>query len=398
MIKKMRLTFIGIATSALLLLLIIIFGSINLYMKEVTLSQVDDFLEDVITNGGHIRFPLAEMDINKPTGVGNEMSGFSVSVSEKNQTISILGNSADVSNGEITLYTQKALAKNGMKGDIEGFRYLIRTREEDYIIVFGDTSSQSEILTKLLRYSFLVGTMTASILFILIIWLSGYITKPIEVAFTKQKRFIADSSHELKTPLSIMSANLDILEMDIGGNSRTDAMKKGIKRMSNLIHELLILAKTEQDNMIFLGFNLGQVMESTILPLEVIAYEQGNKIETFIEDGVTYNGNEEGIRKMIGALMENAIKYSRKNTTIKGSLYEKGPHKIIEIYNEGIGVKKEEKEKLFDKFYRVDHSRHRETGGHGIGLSIVKSVVEAHHGKIHVDSVPSEYIMFRITL
>lgn len=401
MIKRLRLNFIAIAMGALLLLMLSIFLTLNIYMKQVTVKQVDGFLQNVMDNDGLIRDQIHDPREGLPPGPDDQLehiSGFSIFVSLDGTRMEVISSQGELTDEVMSAYALQVFDQKEYRGDVESYRYLAQNRGDGFLMVFGSTRLQNVLLSELLKLSYVMGAISVLLLLIIIILMSGLMTKPVEEAFVKQKRFIADSSHELKTPVAILSANLDMLEMEIGPNSRTIAMKKGIKRMNTLIHELIILAKTEDTRMTFMPFNLSKAMESTLLPFEAIAYEQNNTIELKIEENVELKGNEEGIRKMIGALMENAVKYARTNTVIKAKLYTKGDQKVIEIFNEGIGVTKEQKSKLFDKFYRVDHSRNSETGGHGIGLSIAKNIVDLHHGKITVESEPDVYILFKVIL
>lgn len=403
MIKQMRIKIVIITMSALLILLLSIFVFTNVYMRRVAMNDTDAFLENLISNDGMIKNPMEDLDFesqrgSKPPEPLPAVSGISLRLTKEGEIEQVLLNTTDATEDIISEYVKSILSANYDEGNIDIYRYRIKESDSGYILVLADTSIQDGLLVHLLTLSIVISSISFSVLFVIIIFLSRYITKPVEEAMEKQKRFIADSSHELKTPLSIMSVNLEMLEMEIGNNSRISAISDGIKRMNNLIHELLLLARTEQKSYSKRRFNISQVMESTILPMEVVAYEQGKRIVTDIEEEVSFVGDEEGIRKMIGALMENALKYSREKTSINARLYSKGDFITIEIYNEGIGVTKDQKEKLFDKFYRVDDSRQRETGGHGIGLSIVQSIVDMHKGKIIVKSVPNEYIVFKIIL
>ncbi|WP_461205605.1 sensor histidine kinase [Clostridium sp. DL1XJH146] len=399
MIKKMRIKIVVVAMTALIILLSAIFITINIFMGQIALQDTDAFLESITYNNG--KLIESEHIVGRPDGPPSQIQmikGVSLKVTSEGEISEVIFNDEKMPMADIDEIVNKIINNKDFVGTIEGYRYRVKKIEYGYIVVFADTVVQEGMLEKLLSLSIGIGFLSVGVLFILITILSRYITKPVEVAFQKQKRFISDSSHELKTPLSIISANLDMLEIEKGKSNRTSAMSEGIKRMSNLIQDLLLLARTEQKNYTFLSFNLSNIMESTILPLEVIAYEQGNRIETTIEENIMFKGYEEGLRKMIGALMENAIKYSKKDSIIKASLHTKGDIKIIEMFNEGIGVTKEQKDKIFDKFYRADASRNGETGGHGIGLSIVKNIVDMHKGKIHVESIPNEYIVFKITL
>lgn len=402
MIKKMRQKVILVAIGAMLTILLVLLITVNWFMSDVSRNQVDGFLMNTLEHGGRVNPPREPDDaFRMDNGLRMEeglIEGITLRVDSEYTIIDFLHQGKlTIDNIELLVgqmdYSEEMIIKS-----IDDYRYGVKKTGDNYIVAIADTSVQNVMLQQLLGISSIMGLISFFLSLVFVVILARYITRPVEVAFEKQKRFISDSSHELKTPLSILSANLDMLEMENGESKRTQSMGESIGRMNTLIHELLLLARTEEKPQAFFPFSLSEVMESTILPLEVIAYEQGNTIETYIEDDIVLKGDEESVRKMIGALMENAIKYSRENTVIKASLYKRGDNKIIEIYNEGVGVTKEQKEKLFDKFYRVDDSRNSQTGGHGIGLSIVKNVVDMHKGKIQVQSIPNVNIIFKITL
>lgn len=420
MIRKMQIKFIAIAMASVLLILFTLIVVINMTMEDGARRQVEEFLDHVMESDGIVEMPRNNGRVQPGEGQPGEgqpgrpgvnqgglppeqdhpgfIRSFSVVMDNNGHLLHVVHNSEELSESEMTDYGQAVLAGGENSGEIDTYAYRTKLSDENHIIVFANTSVQDVMLNNLLRISYITGGISAAVLFVIITVLSRYITRPVEMAFDKQKRFIADSSHELKTPLSVLSANLDMLQMEIGDNSRINAMTEGIRRMNGLIHELLTLVRTEQQQVIFREFNLSEVMEGVILPLEVVAFENGNRIGYTIAEDIKMVGSEEGIRKMVGALMENAVKYARKDTDIQASLYKKGHQRIIEVFNEGEGVSREQRERLFDKFYRVDDSRARSTGGYGIGLSIVKSVVDAHKGKIMVESEPGTYIIFRITL
>lgn len=451
MIKEMRLKIIGVSMIALIALLGAVLITINIFMGQVALRDVDNFIHNVIENDGQVvgrivGLPQGALETgrdgegltggrpeteatsrpegetgdrpeneigDRPESPGQEssdmaggeeppqptqISGVSLEVGKDGVIDQVFFNDEELTDSEISIVIFEILESEEANGDIEHYRYGVQEREDTYLIVFANASVQNDLMSDLYRVSFIVGVSSLAVLFILLTVLAKYITKPVEETMEKQKRFISDSSHELKTPLSIISANVDLLEMEIGENARTIAIGEGISRMKNLINDLIMLARTEQHNYTFTDFNYSEVVESTILPMEVVAYEQGKTIDISVEEDLMYHGNEEGIKKMIGALLENAIKYSYENTVIAVNLASKGNYIVFEVFNEGIGVTKEQKDKLFDKFYRVDDSRHRETGGHGIGLSIVSNIVEAHRGRIVVDSEPDKFIVFKVIL
>jgi len=399
MIRQMRLKFIGIAMMAVILMIFTILLTINLFMTNLAKDQVEGYLGHAILNHGRIDAPSQEgKGPVKDPGLAPIVTGVSMMLSEEGQLIDVLHNSEEMEEETMAYYGQLAINGNEESATIDNYMYRIKKEKSRWILVLANTSVQDEMLNGLLQISYIISGISVIALLAFISLLSKYITKPVEVAFEKQKRFISDSSHELKTPLSVMSANLDMLQMEIGENHRIDAIGGGIHRMNGLIHELLTLVRSEQSSRIMTDINLSELVEGVILPMEVVAFEKSNRIEYKINPNIHLIGDEEGLRKMVGVLLDNAIKYARENTSIQVSLYLRAGHKVIEVFNEGIGLEKDQQKRVFDKFYRVDDARQRATGGYGIGLSIVDSVVKAHKGKIIIDSVPDDYIVFRVTL
>jgi len=404
MIDKMRKRIITVSMLALILLLTIIFLVTNLFMGSRALADADIFLIHVIENDGIIKPPpqnhgeISSEDGNRPKAGGPHVFGASLKVSNLGQIEEVLFNDISMEESELLKFSLDVISSKQTSGSVGDYRYRSRQDESGYLIALADTEVENRMLEELIRISSLVGLFSIAVLYVFIRLLSGYIIRPVAIAMDKQKQFIADSSHELKTPLSIISANLDMLEMEIGANARTSSMSDGIRRMNRLIHELLLLARVEQNVLPMKVFDLSDTFERCILPLEVLAYENGKSIGLKVDKGMEINGNEDGIEKVIVSLMENAIKYSNENTMIQADLVKKSDSVYLEFYNEGIGVTQDQKDRLFDKFYRVDDSRQRATGGHGLGLAIVKDVVDAHNGKIQIESEPDTFIRFRVIL
>ena len=399
MIKRMSIKFITITMVSLLILLASILVSMNVYMDINWDRQITEHMNTMILHDGNMLEKKVDINV-PPPGRPNLIQGFAARIDSDGTLIEITQENLSFSEEEIEIYIEEALANSEDTGEIDGMRYIIRDKEYGKIIVFADSSLQDVMMNNLRNLSYAIGVISVVILLIIVTVLSKIITKPVEEAFEKQKQFIADSSHELKTPLSILSANVDVLEMEIGQNKWLSQMKIQTKRMNSLIHELLVLAKTEAagENIVFSEFNLSHAILNTVLPFEVVAFEHGRKIKYDIEESVLYRGDEQSIKKMIEALIDNAVKYSNKGSEISVKLFKRGNKRIIEVFNEGQGVTEAQKDRLFDKFYRTDDSRARETGGYGIGLSLVKSIVDMHKGKIEAESKKGEYIVFRVIL
>jgi signal transduction histidine kinase len=223
---------------------------------------------------------------------------------------------------------------------------------------------------------------------------------PVANAFEKQRRFVSDANHELKTPPTIISANMDVLQSEIGTNSRIEHIKTQLERMSKLIHDLLTLSRTEDVAIktTYSKFDLSKAVLNTALEFESRAFEEGKSYEYEVQENVSYSGDEDRCKQLLAILIDNAIQHSCKNGKIRVVLEEKSGRPFLSVYNTGTGIPDAEKDRVFDRFYRSDDSRTRETGGYGLGLSIAKAIVDSHKGKIRVTGEYGKWVEFAVTL
>lgn len=276
--------------------------------------------------------------------------------------------------------------------------------EQDYqlgsIIGFIDCSKDLRFLRQLIIISIIIFILMESIVLFLTMMLTKRAMLPMQISFEKQKQFISDAGHELKTPLTIISANADILQDEIGENKWLNYIRMQTERMRVLVDEMMALTKMEYNDHILdtaERFDLSAAVETMALPFESQAFEQQKKFLIEVQPDLYFHGNSEQIRRMIGILIDNAFKYSAEHGEIKVSLREEANGRaILDVYNTGKGIREDETEKIFERFYRSDSSRARTTGGYGLGLSIAKSVAEAHKIKIEVNSVPENWITFTL--
>ena len=204
-----------------------------------------------------------------------------------------------------------------------------------------------------------------------------------------QKQFIADASHELKTPLTIIKTNTSLVlsnpEDTIKNQSKwIKYIESQSDRMSNLVNEMLSLAKLdiEENKLILSSIDISKIIENMLISFDAIIFENNISLEENITKNIFIDGNEESIRKLFSILMDNAIKYTNLKGKISVDLYLDRAKAILEIKNTGEGIDREHLDKIFERFYRIDNSRARDTGGYGLGLSIAKSIVDQHKGKI----------------
>ena len=254
-------------------------------------------------------------------------------------------------------------------------------------LVILDNSNIKVNLMRSLGNSFLVFIFLEVIIFILSRLISEWITKPARESFEKQKQFIADASHELKTPLSVIVASSEALEDNPKEKKWLINIKEEANRMNLLITDLLELAKSEQKTDILKDGNLSKVVELSTLTFEGKAFESNIKIDYDIDPNIKMKMSENSIKQLVEILLDNAVKHSEEKSTINISLKEDNDQIELLVKNKGEAIPKGEEEKIFERFYRVDKSRNRDSNRYGLGLAIAKNIVLNHNGKISAYSI-----------
>lgn len=216
--------------------------------------------------------------------------------------------------------------------------------------------------------------------------ISEVIVLPVQETLEKQKQFVSDASHELKTPLAVIEANSDVLENEIGKNKWLTYIQNETDSMDKLINELLLLAKTENIDEVknYEKINVSEEVEISTAMFESMAYEKQVKIVAKIQDEVTMNGNRQDIEHILSTLIDNAIKHSEPEKDINVELSSEKNNIILQVKNIGEPIPEEQRDKIFERFYRIDKSRNRNQKRYGLGLAIAKSIVEKYNGKIEV--------------
>ena len=215
--------------------------------------------------------------------------------------------------------------------------------------------------------------------------------------YEKQKQFITDASHEMKTPLAIISANAEVLEMVNGENEWTQSIQKQIKRMNHLTEEMVMLSRLDEENTSWnmQDCNLSDLVREIVDNFRTLAESKNKELYLEADEGILYCGDEMALRQLFSILLDNAVKYALPETRIECRLTG-GTRPVFVIRNQAEGLLPGKQDRLFDRFYRLDVSRNSETGGNGIGLSIAKAIVDAHKGKIIAFSQDRKEICFTI--
>lgn len=316
---------------------------------------------------------------------------YTILLDDNNKILEVINHSNNETSSEkINSIARRILSNKNIKDRYIGNLYL---SDYSYVYSKGNTLiilDNSKIKSSLLL-SLEVSLFIFIILEILVIVLSRYLTiwiiKPVKESFAKQKQFIADASHELKTPLSVIVASSEAIDITNQNSKWLKNIEYEVNRMNLLISKLLDLAKSERvEEIVLVNNNLSKTVELSLLTFEGRAFEKDIKLSYEIEDNINILMDEDSIKELVEILLDNAIKHSKKNGNIKVLLKSDSQVTLL-VQNEGEPIPKGEEEKIFERFYRVDKSRNRKDNRYGLGLAIAKNIVLSHKGKIKASSL-----------
>lgn len=318
------------------------------------------------------------------------------------------GNVTDVSTDFIASVTQEEaeeFARNVLNGKRErgyykNYRFQVLTEENDNIVIFLNTTMELHSARNVLLISCLVGVVCLLVVFLLVILLSRKAMKPYIQNIERQKRFITDASHEIKTPLTSIATSVDVIEMEHGKDEWTRNIHSQTAKMSRMVSDLVTLSRLDEENPFpdKTEFSLSDAAWEVAEPFASLAKAKGKTYSQRIEENLTLCGNPDAARQLISVLLDNAMKYSDENGTIRLDVYQAHGKTKIEVFNTCVLEDTRNLSRLFDRFYRPDNSRSRKTGGSGIGLSIAQAVAEAYGGKIKASSKDGKSILFQVTI
>ncbi len=442
MIKKLRRKFVLIAAVSLFVVELLVVGTINVINHYNMDKSAEEVIDMLIDNGGG--FPeLGRMDepgykpSDKPDDRPEEMPEEKPEEDKSDQSRSDReffkgmdqrsfneetryktrffvvnldedGNVTKVDTGHIAaVSSEKAIeyakeVADSKSGYTDIYKYKVCDKDGGKMIVFLDCRSELSTENSFLIISVTIGASAFLIVLLLIVIFSKRAVKPVIENMDRQKQFITNAGHELKTPLAIISANTEVLELTSEPSEWTESIKNQVARLSELIKDMLNIARAEgiSDKMSFMEFDVSKAVAETAEPFGTLAETNGKKIELDIEDGLKYYGDEGSVRQLTSVLTENAVKYSDDGGRIEVTLRAEGKGVRLSVKNPCSEPPKHP-EKLFDRFYREDSSHARKDGeskgGYGIGLSVAAAIAEAHKGRISCH-VKNGYISFNAHL
>lgn len=311
---------------------------------------------------------------------------FSVLIPDEGEMTADISHIAAVTEEEAKAFAETIVKAGRTKGYIKSYRYRLDRREETSLLVFVDCTNDIQTIQNFAIVSVLVAAGCLILVLILVTLLSGRAIRPVIEGIEKQKQFITDAGHEIKTPIAIILANTEVIEMCQGTSEWTESIHHQTERLNELVKRLLTLAKLDETKeklqMEKLDFSL--VTESVLSGFEVMAQAKKLHVERDIEKAVTVSGNGNSLKSLLSILMDNAVKYAPQGGKIKVSLQKRDRKAVLGFYNDCENLPTGDLKRLTDRFYRADESRSRESGGYGIGLSVARSIVEAHQGKFTI--------------
>lgn len=406
MIRKLKIKFVLLAMISLLILLACIVTGMNIFNYNSVITEADGTLDFLSGNKGDFpdfdgEFPPILppfMRVETPY----ESRYFSVLLDDSGkvlQTDTRRVKAIDVEDARV--YGQRAFRTEKERAFLDDYRFA-RTAEGSLIrITFLDCGRQLYTYRKFLISSICMSGAGFLAFLAVIIFFSGKILKPVTESYEKQKRFITDAGHEIKTPLAIIKADADVLEMEYGENEWLDGIRDQIKRLSGLTSDLVYLSRMEEaeTNLPMIEFPFSDVISETAMSFQALAQTQNKTFLCQIPPMLSYNGNEKAIRQLMGILLDNALKYSPEQGQISITVRKTGRQLCIEVCNTTTQpLTTEQLSHLFERFYRVDTSRSSQNGGYGIGLSVAQAITAAHSGKISATSQDGQSLEISVQL
>jgi len=401
MIQKIRIRFIAMAMTALFVLLAVIVTGMNVLNYKTIVQEADITLEIMAQNKG--KFPKSKKHHKRPNTTEEtpyELRYFSVLLTDEGELLKVDTNQIEaVDDASAFQYATETLKNQSSNGFLGKYRFISVPEKKGIRITFLDCSREFFSFRNFLLSSILMALGGYCGFFFVILFFSNKITQPVTESYEKQRRFITDASHEIKTPLAIIQADVDVLEMEYGENEWLQGIQAQVKRLAGLTNDLVYLSRMEepQADLPMIEFPFSDVVSETAQAFHAIAQSQGKQLHCHVEPMLSLTGNEKSIRQLVNILMDNAMKYSPEGGTIELKVYAQNRYLCFSLWNATTDpIEKQNLPHIFERFYRLDTSRNSQTGGYGIGLSVAKAIVATHNGKITATTPDGQSLLITV--
>ena len=390
---KIVVAIMSILISLWVLTLGVIYGSSYYEMLKQNKRMLITHAEMYTLSGGVNGFKppvIPRPDDFKPdfntTPSFNLSTFYTVAISGDGQVLEIKNNSP-------TIYSDDYLSKLAV-GIIKGNKItgsknnlaFYKTNKDGYtLVVFKDNTVINEGAMTLFRYTLIFGAFALVLFFFLAVYLAQKIVAPLEKSYKKQKQFISDAGHELKTPVSVVSANAELLSRELKDNKWLKNIQYENERMGILVGQLLQLARTENVKTQKERIDFSRLVAGEALPFESVAFEKGLMLNCNITENIIVEGDSTKLKQIVSILLDNAIRYSKDDGEVVLNLTKEHSVAKLRVINNGMEIPKEHREQIFERFYRIDTTRNSEDKHYGLGLAIAKAITTSHKGSISVD-------------
>lgn len=390
MLKRLRIKFIAVIMSIVTVLFIVIFGLVLHLTKENIERESVQMMRAMA-----FRLPAAST-MDKPDKMPDNirLPFFTVNIGQDGGITAAGGDYFDLTDkemlGKLVDAVNESKKETGILPDY-GLRYMKNERGCMKTVVFADISSEKAMISGLIRNSVIIGLIGYVIFLLISLILAKWVTKPVEKTWNEQKQFIADASHELKTPLTVIMTNAEMMSDKSYSESDRNNFTKNIlstsKRMRGLVESLLELARLDNNRAPLKSENIdfSRLTNDSILPFEPLFYENDMELAADVDRDIRINGDKEKLRQVINILLDNALKYSDPAGKVDVKLKRHSSECILSVTGLGTPLTKEDCENIFKRFYRVDQARN-DGQSYGLGLSIADSIIKEHNGKIWAES------------
>ncbi|MCD8364144.1 MAG: HAMP domain-containing histidine kinase [Lachnospiraceae bacterium] len=394
MLKKLKRSFVLINMTIITLMLFLVFGTITYFTQSNLREKNVQMMSEIAANPFRTTWS-GDSDVSLPYFVV-QITGGRIIVAVNDESYDLADGQPSFSYSTETLYLMietvlESSEQTGMLRDYELRYYRADVTGMEYI-VFADVSSEISTMNALIRNCVMIGIFAFFVFLGVSILLARWAVRPVDRAWQEQEQFVSDASHELKTPLTVIMTNAELLEDPAYSEEEkarfADSILAESKEMRSLVEDLLELARAE-NGAIRAGFHdldFSVLISDALLPFEPLFYERGLMLHEEIEEGITVNGSASYLKKVADILLDNACKYAAEGSEVRVRLHRQSHGNcIFQVISEGQELSKEELENIFKRFYRTDAAR-SESGSYGLGLAIARSIVSEHKGKIWAES------------
>lgn len=406
MVEKLRRKFILISVSAVFVVVLVIGLFSNIFNYSQIGRNADELLNILAENDGIFPRPnYVDVQNILPPKMSPEAPFstrfFTVKMDESENPIGVdTGKIFSISTNQALTYANIVLQSDKRSGFTGDYKYIIVNKAYGSLLIFVDVRRDLQMFYSFLRSSIMTGMIVILAVFIIVLVFSKKAIAPVAESYEKQKRFITDAGHELKTPLTIINANADVLEMNYGDSQWTKSIHNQVHRLSNLVESLVSLTRMDEGTykVVNKQFSLSGLVLETADEFQEMSKVCDKKLVLEVEENINYYGNAQEIGQLVSILIDNALKYGLKESLIKVALFKQGKRCILQTTNGAENLSIGNHDILFERFYRADSSRNSKSEGYGIGLSIAKSIVLKHKGKISAESSDGKIIIFTVKL